>query len=70
MKNCKKRRYNIKISMGIIIAVIAVLIGIGGFQRNEAMAAYRMQDPLQPSIASKLCGFMCWQTVIPKKIRN
>ena len=63
MKNCKKRknntkrRYHIKISMGILIAIIAVLIGIGGFQRNEAMAAYRMQDPLQPSIASKIMRF-------------
>lgn len=43
--------------MGILIAVIVVLIGIGGFQRNEAMAAYRMQDPLQPSIASKIMRF-------------
>ena len=63
MKNCKKRknntkrRYHIKISMGIIVAAIAVLIGICGFQRNEAIAAYRIQDPLQPSIASKIMRF-------------
>lgn len=63
MKNCRKRKYNrkkryhIKIRIGLVIAVAAVLIGISGFQRSEAMAAYHAQDPLQPSIASKIMRF-------------